>query len=153
MFEKSIHTEIIINSKPGKVWSILTDTTKHTEWNPFLDMNGSSLEVGQNIVIDVKPPGNNKAMRFTPKILSLVENKELIWEGKAPLGSFTGKHIFQLEEIEEGKCRFIHGEEFSGWLVPMSGNLLKRTEDGFKEMNIALKERAENYKNSSYTDE
>jgi uncharacterized protein YndB with AHSA1/START domain len=33
---KEIKTEIIINSKPEKVWSILTDFKNQPNWNPFI---------------------------------------------------------------------------------------------------------------------
>ena len=33
---KEIKTEIIIDTKPDKVWEVLTDSENYPTWNPFI---------------------------------------------------------------------------------------------------------------------
>ena len=56
-------------------------------------------------------------------------------------GLFVGRHYFRLEA--EGACRLVHGEQFSGLLLPLMGGMLADTEKGFHAINAALKARAE----------
>jgi hypothetical protein len=59
-------------------------------------------------------------------------------------GIFDGEHQFQLEPMGERRTRLIHGEVFSGLLVPLLWqNLDTQTRQGFEEMNNALKNRVE----------
>ena len=54
-----------------------------------------------------------------------------------------GEHIFELE-AHQGGTRFVQREEFRGVLVtPLLAWVGKSTLAGFKQMNEALKERAE----------
>lgn len=69
---------------------------------------------------------------------------ELVWRGSLRVpGMFTGRHYFRLELADGGACRLVHGEDFSGLLLPLMGGLLTDTKRGFHAMNGALKARAE----------
>lgn len=69
---------------------------------------------------------------------------ELVWRGSLPIpGLFAGRHYFRLEPAGGGACRLVHGEDFSGLLLPVMGGMLADTERGFHAMNAALKARAE----------
>jgi hypothetical protein len=85
-------------------------------------------------------------MSFKPRLLVFEPQRELRWRGQllAP-GIFDGEHYFQLAEISPGRVHFVHGEVFSGFLVPLllRGSMLAGTERGFAAMNQALKARAE----------
>lgn len=71
-------------------------------------------------------------------------NAKLEWRGSLAVpGLFAGRHYFVLEPAGSGACRLVHGEEFSGLLLPLMGGLLADTEKGFHAMNAALKARAE----------
>ena len=60
------------------------------------------------------------------------------------MGAFKGRHYFILEELGNDRTRFLHGEHFSGLLSGLVLRFIgKDTEAGFKQMNQALKERAE----------
>lgn len=139
-----ISTEIMINSPAEKVWGILTDFEKYPEWNPFIRKISGDLTVGGKLDVYMKPPGI-KGMRFLPIIIALDENKELRWLGKLFMrGIFDGEHIFSIEKISDNRVKFIHAEKLKGILVPVfAGNLKSRVLEGFREMNQALKDRAE----------
>jgi hypothetical protein len=70
--------------------------------------------------------------------------RELRWKGKLLLpGIFDGEHSFRLEPSGD-RTRFVHGEKFSGLLVALMGaSSFKQIERGFRDMNEAIKKRAE----------
>ena len=41
--QKSVHSEIIINSTANKVWDVLSDTDKYPEWNPVMLLKEGSI--------------------------------------------------------------------------------------------------------------
>ncbi len=51
--------------------------------------------------------------------------------------------MFVITPRGDGKSHLLHAENFHGLLVPLLGGMLKASEAGFKEMNAALKQRAE----------
>ena len=82
-------------------------------------------------------------MRFKPTVVTVQPESELRWLGRFLLpGILDGEHYFRLESLRNGTY-FVHGERFSGLIVGVMRGTLTATEDGFKAMNLALKERAE----------
>jgi hypothetical protein len=139
-----IETKILINANPGTVWRVLTNFENHPAWNPFIRSIKGEKVVGSNISVFLKPP-DGKGMSFKPEILKFEPEKEFRWKGKLGIkGIFDGEHYFILEKISENQTSFTHGEEFTGILVWMMGNVLKKTRDGFDLMNKALKKECEN---------
>jgi hypothetical protein len=83
-------------------------------------------------------------MTIQPTILAVRPERELRWIGRLFIpGVFDGEHSFVIEPQGESRMRFVQSETFRGILVPFSGALLNDTEASFREMNQALKERAE----------
>lgn len=140
---KQIETEILINEKPEKVWSILTDFENHPAWNPFIKSIKGKQSVGEILTVSIKPPGGN-GMTFKPEVLVFEPNKEFRWKGKLGIkGIFDGEHYFKLIGQENGNTKFIHGEIFTGILVSLMGKTLDKTSEGFDLMNRSLKEECE----------
>lgn len=140
---KQIETEIVIDATPQKVWQVLTDFENHANWNPFIKSISGEKEVGKKLVIKIQPP-EGKGMTFKPIILAFSKNKEFRWIGKLFFkGIFDGEHNFELIENGKKQTKFIHGEKFSGILVPLMKKLLDNTKDGFILMNDALKNECE----------
>lgn len=141
---KVLETEIQISASPEKVWSILIDLEKYSEWNPFIKNAVGQIKVGERLKVCISPP-DGKEMVFKPTVKSVNENKEFSWLGHFLFsGVFDGEHIFKIEPIKDG-CLLIQKENFSGLLVPLFwGSLDKNTRAGFDQMNRAIKERAEN---------
>lgn len=134
----NLHTEIIINTNPQKVWEHLTDFSSYPSWNPFITSISGCPEKGNELEALIG------GMKFKPEVLESVPNKKLVWMGKLLFkGLFDGKHSFELIE-KEGSCKFIQSEKFTGILVPLfRKKLMTDTKKGFEEMNKALKQRAE----------
>jgi hypothetical protein len=140
---KEVKTEIIINAKPEKVWSILTDFKNQPNWNPFISNISGEKKIGSNLKVSIKPP-DGKGMTFKPVVLKFEENKEFRWKGKLMVkGIFDGEHYFIVSKDGDNKTKFIHGEKFSGILVNLFGKMLDKTKDGFKLMNKSLKSECE----------
>lgn len=139
-----LRTEIRINAPCEKVWKVLTGIGDYPSWNPFITSLTGELKVGGTLHVQIEPPGS-KPMKFSPKVLSVVPNKELIWIGRVLLpGVFDGKHKFVLVDNGNGTTTFQHSEDFKGILVPFMKKMLTvNTRNGFELMNAKLKERCE----------
>ncbi len=124
------------------VWAELTNTAAFPEWNPFIQELTGELALGGRLRVRIAPPGG-KAMTFRPTVVVLEPGRRLEWLGRLLLpGIFDGRHRFTLEETETG-TRLTQEETFTGVLVPLLAKTLTKTEDGFREMNEAMKNRAE----------
>ncbi|MDH3580277.1 MAG: SRPBCC domain-containing protein [Hyphomicrobiales bacterium] len=140
---KTIHTEIGIDAPAPIVWDVISDLKSWEKWNPIIKVSGP-LAVGETLTIDVAM-GGDKAKRLKPKIVRLVEGKELRWRGGMLLGFvFQGEHGFRVSAEDKGRSRFEQFEVFSGLL---SGVIVardgKRIETGFQAINRLLKREAE----------
>ncbi len=140
---EQIYTEILINASPKKVWDILTDFENYPEWNSFITSLTGKVAVGNTITVRILPPNGN-GVKFKPVVLAYEPEKEIRWLGKFFIkGVFDGEHQFKLIDNKNGTTTFIQSERFSGFLLPLLKNNLNNTKVGFEEMNLELKEVAE----------
>lgn len=140
---RHVLTEISIAASPEVIWKVLMDFENYPNWNPFMVSIIGEKSIGNKLIVKIKPP-NGKEMTFKPEILVFESNKKLKWLGKAGLkGIFDGEHSFVLEVQSDGYTKFIHSERFTGILVGLSKKMLDKTEQGFKQMNEALKQECE----------
>jgi hypothetical protein len=139
-----ITTQIEIEATPETVWSILLDFPSYPEWNPFVRSITGVAKVGDRLAILVQPEGG-KGMTFRPTVLTVIPNQELRWLGRLLLpGIFDGEHYFKISRLAPRRVKFVHGERFSGVLVPfVKSRLDGGTKTGFLAANQALKARAE----------
>ncbi len=143
---KHIETEIIINSDISTVWNVLLNFENYPNWNPFIKSITGEKAVRKKLTVSIKPPDGN-GMTFKPVILKLEPNQEFRWKGKLGVkGIFDGEHYFVLEQLDDNRTKFIHGEIFSGFLVALMGGALDKTKTGFELMNESLKKACENRK-------
>ena len=141
---KKVYTRISIMSSPEKVWAVLSDFARYSNWNPFITQITGDLHEGAMLQITIDPPESRKAV-FKPTLVKLEPNRELVWTGKLIIpGLLDGKHSFRIEHVAGNRVRFIHKEMFSGLLVQfMSSKYLKNIKKGFEQMNESLKKRVE----------
>ena len=140
---KQIRTEITIDASAEKVWSVLTDLEKFPEWNPFITRISGELRQGGQMDVFMEPPGG-KSMGFKTRLMTVEANRELRWVGVfLHKFLFTGQHYFLIEPQGEGQVKFVHGEHFGGLMLPFMGGTLRKTVQGFEDMNRALKARVE----------
>lgn len=145
--KRQIRTSIIINNSTDIVWNMMTKTQNYSNWNPFIRSIDGELVQGNQIKVFIKPE-NEDGMEFKPTLLKVAKNNELRWVGRLGFkGIFDGEHYFILERLGPNKTKLIHGENFSGILVPLLWNKIKEsTTLGFKAHNQALKNLSEKTK-------
>ena len=141
---KELVTEIEIDAAVETVWLILMDFENYANWNPFIREISGEAKKGSQLKVYIKPSGG-MGMTLRPTVVKAEANKAFGWKGKLGVsGVFDGQHEFILEHNSSGKVRFIHREEFTGFLVPLIWPMLEtNTRRGFEEMNAALKNLAE----------
>lgn len=141
---KEIRSEIDIDAPAARVWEVLTDFSSYPEWNPFIKSIEGETREDAKLTVRLEPPGR-RAMTFKPTVQTSDPPKEFRWLGRLLLPRiFDGEHIFELETTDEGRTRLLQREEFRGVLVsPLLRWVGKNTQQGFDDMNAALKERAE----------
>jgi hypothetical protein len=136
---KEIRTEIVIEAPRAQVWKTLMDFEKYGHWNPFIvSIEGKAIKGGK--LRNTMRQGK-KDQVFKPQIMELIPEKRFEWLGKLPLGAFTGRHYFILEDAGVGRTKLTHGEHFGGWLRKMIMNKIgEQTQNSFIAMNRALAE-------------
>jgi hypothetical protein len=134
---------VLIDAAPERVWAILMDFAAYPSWNPFIVGIEGEARVGTRLTVNVQPPGWT-AQTFKPVVLTVEPARAFVWRGTLPIipGLFAGEHSFRLTP-QGDRTSFLHAESFSGLLVPLLKKMLARTEEGFQQMNAALKARAE----------
>ena len=140
---REIRTEIEIDAPVERVWEVLTRFEAFDDWNPFIVHAEGQPRLGERLAVTIRPPGR-RASTFHPTVVAYEANRKIRWLGRLGVpGIFDGEHVHQVEVLGEGRTRYVQRERFRGILVPFVGGILGATEEGFREMNRALKERAE----------
>ena len=142
MFTKQVSGSIEIQADAARVWAVLT--APDASWNPFIREWEGSFRVGEKTRVKLGPP-NERPFTFRPRVLVVEPGHALEWLGRTGgiPALFDGHHRFLIEPIGEGRVRFTQTESFKGLLVPLLGSLLKKTGEGFRLMNEALRDRAQ----------
>ena len=141
---KVYRTEIEIEAPSQLVWEVLIDLESYPDWNPFLQRASGDLVEGERLEVFIKPP-RARGMTIRPRVIAVEEGAGFSWKGSILFpGLFDGEHYFVIDPLEEGCCRFVQGEEFTGMFVfPILWLIGGATRRGFERMNEALKARAE----------
>jgi hypothetical protein len=140
---REVRSEIDINAPPDRIWEVLTDFRSYPEWNPFITLIDGEPVPGSGLEVRIEPPGG-RAMTFKPTVLAAEPTRELSWLGRLFVpGLFDGEHHFEIEPIGGERSRFVQREIFRGLLVSLFAGTLTKTEQGFEQMNRALKARSE----------
>ncbi len=141
---RELVTEIEIEASPARVWRVLSDLEAYPEWNRFIRSITGELKVGSTLNVRIEPE-SGPAAQMAPIVVAVEPERRFAWKGKLGFGGlFDGMHEFIIEPISETRVRFVQREEFTGILVPVIWPILRKgTTQGFKEMNEALRKRAE----------
>src|SRR5438128_10626820 len=137
-----LRTEIEIDAPAERVWAVLLDFERFSDWNPFIrSIRGQAL-VGSRLDVLLGASGT-RPMRFRPTVKAVVPNRELRWLGRVGLPRlFDGEHIFQIEALGPMRSRFVAPERFRGLFAPVVARSLNRdARRGFYEMTRARGER------------
>lgn len=132
-----------IAAPPEVVWDVLLEFNSYRAWNPFIRSIEGIPVVGEQLSIRTESSGS-RSSAFKPEVVAVEENRRLVWLGRLGVPfAFDGYHEFHLEPIADGsRTRLLQRETVRGALVPLLFDK-SRFEHNFKEMNEAIKERAE----------
>lgn len=138
-WQHQIETQVNIEAPAERIWTLLMDFERYPKWNPFIRHIEGRPEVGEKLRVEVQPTGG-RAMSFEPQVLLVQTAHEFRWKGQFFVpGLFDGEHYFLLRREGDHQTMLIHGERFSGLLVPFFRSQLESgTRSGFKAMNHAL---------------
>ncbi len=136
---KHIYTEVVIEAPPRTVWDILVDNSRYAEWNPYHVRVDGRLAPGEKLDVEIHKP-NGETVEIEPRVMRIEPLRELTWGGGIH-GIFFGEHVFLLEPLRADATRLVHKEDFVGIAVPFAS--LDAIEAGYRQMNRALKKRAE----------
>ncbi len=138
-----IRTEVEIDAPPAKVWEVLADLAGYAAWNPFMVRITGEAVVGTKIVVEIQIPDGRRT-KLKERITGVTEHVELRWGGGPPIpGIADGDHFFRLVDLGGGRTRVLHGEDFTGILIPFLKGMIAKVAKGFEVTNAALKQRAE----------
>lgn len=137
---KTMSDSIDIEASPMAVWAVLTDLGSYSAWNPLFRQASGEIAVGRQITLKAAQPGG-RTMTVKPTVLAAEPGAELRWTAGLK-GLIGGEHSFVLTPQGAG-ARLIQSETFGGLLVPFSGKVLRRAQDSFRELNEAIRKRAE----------
>lgn len=140
-----IDTFVDIEAPAEKVWEVLTDFKSWGTWNDFIPLVEGNLQVGERLLIKVVSPGL-KPMIFKPEVFEVKPNEKILWGGSFLKLLYQGDHAFIIEPITDQKTRFRQIERFKGPIVLFMSDMIKKTELGYQQMNLALKNEVEKKK-------
>ena len=141
---RSIDTVIEIAARPQRVWDVLGDFAHYPEWNRFLLRVEGRLAVSARIRFRFELPRDFR-MNAMATVLKVEPSRELRWAGHLLWPwLFRAEHYFVIERIATERIRFLHGEIFSGLLLPLAWLILRgQGPPVYEQMNADLKQRCE----------
>jgi hypothetical protein len=129
-----------IKASPEKVWSILTDAAKYTDWDMGMLSLKGKIAPGEKLTIYAKIAPNRA---FNVTVSEFTPNRKMVWGSGMPLGLFKGERSFILEPLNTNQVKFTLQEVFSGLMLPMIGKSIPDLNPTFAAFAKALKARAE----------
>lgn len=138
---REIHTEIVIEAPPSRVWQALVDFENYPRWNQFIPMAQGQLAQAAVLKILIHPPGG-RSQHYNVRVVNIVPGSQLDWLGHFGLpGLIDGHHVFCLQQVAANRTLLIHREKFVGLLVPFvwQSFLNVKLRAGFILMNETLK--------------
>jgi hypothetical protein len=129
-----------IDAPADRIWAILTDGSKWTDWNPTVVKFEGSIGQGQTLKVY---PAINPKRAFPVKVSHFQAPRVMVWTGGMPLGLFKGVRTFELNGTPSGAVEFSMREVYSGPLAPLIGRSIPDLQPEFEKFVQALKARAE----------
>ncbi|MHB1343153.1 MAG: SRPBCC family protein [Thermoleophilia bacterium] len=156
LWRREVRAETLIAAPPERVWALLTDLASYPSWNRFMPRVQGDLVPGGEVQAEVRFSRGflGVPLRFRAQVLRCDSCREIRWVGKLlSRWLFGGVHSFVLEPAPNapgvgtpvgGGVLLVHREVLSGLLLPVLGwYLAPLMEEGFREMNEALRAQAE----------
>lgn len=140
-----IESEIEIAAPVDKVWAVVTEIEKWSDFNSAINASTGIVSLGS--VHSVTMLGQNPSEvgpTYAPKIISFEERKSYRWRAVMGAGIiFTNDKVFELQATDNGTL-LKHKEVFNGMMLPlMKGFMQEGVPPILDEMNQAFKSEAE----------
>ncbi|MBX3271300.1 MAG: SRPBCC domain-containing protein [Sandaracinaceae bacterium] len=103
-----------VDAPPERIWDLLTDAARFTEWNTTVSRMEGRIEEGGRLTIETpSAPGRV----FRPKVSRVEPGRAMVWsDGMAPM--FRGVRTFTLAPRDGGtELRMV--EVLSGLMLPL----------------------------------
>jgi hypothetical protein len=141
---KELNNELEIHASAEQVWAILTDFASFPQWNPFIHRLSGQAQTGNRLTMRIQPSGA-RSVSSRPTVLKAEPNSELRWRERFLVpGLLDVEHVFIIEPLGTNHVRFTQREISTGLLVSLRAQRHNtNVRRGFREMNQALKLRAE----------
>ena len=132
-----------IDAPTELVWSVLTETEKYAEWNPFTPQVQTDFKIGSPAHLRVRM-GPTK-MKITETVCAFEKPRLIAWTktfGARWLLVAVRQQV--LEPVDETSCTYHNTDQLTGLLAPVvllfNGNYMRR---GFTDVGEGLKRYAE----------
>jgi len=138
-----LHEEAVIKAEPSRIWQILVDLPRYSEWNPWLTRAEGRAEPGAEVDVDVVL--GNRTMKAKHVVLAVEPEKRFCWRDAGWNSWFVyGQRCRTLDRQADGTVLFRQELLLDG---PLAG-LAKLTQGkdlqaGMAAETAALKARAE----------
>jgi hypothetical protein len=139
----SVQAEITIHAPLARVWSVLVDLERYSEWNTFVPSMRSSFQVGQPLTMRVHM---RKGLFVTSvETITIIEPYHLLaWKTRSPAWFLQGERFQEVTALDEQTTRYWTREAFSGMVAPVIKTLFGHDlQRGFTAVANNLKARAE----------
>ena len=138
-----IEHRIGVAASPERVWEIIADLERWSEWNPVNPEASGRIAIGGTLDLVERLDGEPER-RMQVKVPDWTPESQLIWDDKRGFLA-KSRRYFELEALGEGQgCLLANGEIFEGfrgedWAAPRR----RKLRAAFEAVNEAIKARAE----------
>ena len=138
-----IETRIGVQASPEVIWAVVSDLARWGEWNPIYSQASGEIRIGSTLALTLTRPGQ-PPQDIRPVVLDWVPGEQLHWRLSMLGGLVRTTRYIEIEKLAETSCIVSNGEYFAGVMAPSLVRRVGRSLNrGFREMNEALKIRAE----------
>lgn len=140
----SLYTEIHIYAPRQRIWEAIVQKHQWKYWNTFLyDCDPEQpFALGQEVLLSLRRLPEDEEIEFQPRITLMQPNACLHWVSVIP--GFRNEHVFELQDIGDGRTQYLHRESFSGPLSRLFLPFIRQDEQqGLRRMARELKQYAE----------
>lgn len=129
-FGQETYVQIEILSTPEKIWNVLTDARKYSQWNSTIVSIQGKIAMGETIKLISTL---DKSMTFTLKVKEFELSKKLVW------GDGKGERTYELISTTNGTVKFKMSEKIGGLMFPIYARFLPSFDESFDQFAQDLK--------------
>ncbi len=110
----TLYTEILIEAPRQAVWEALVYKDRWRFWNTFLYDCSPRLGFvpGKEILLAVRRVPGDEPIEFRAKVRTVMDGYGVQW--KAAIPGFASEVSMELQEVGQGRTKYLHQEKVSG---------------------------------------